>query len=613
MNLRPGRFGVSCEGDLETLAQLGSQCPGLVVESFGGVCPVQAWGTLLGFPFYFRARHEHWSFEVEAEHEDPMSDALPQVLFQREEAWGEGEHDAGYMPEEVAADLVVRCAWAFIGAREVPHEAIREAQDRTWTTRLVARLRSTQEDDLTACVDSLITLEDFRATPLLHAVLEDTSLPREARDAAGRVLRELGSFPEGATLRAWWAEGDALLRRHALWCMGIAEEDIVLSVLKDDAHPQYVDALRAMSFGFEAPHHQALKLRALTHAEVRVRCVAADVLHWDEPACAEEPLLRSLTHTFVGTDFTPPDAALVVEVLKTLRYYPTLRVVEAATRLAHRRERSVREAARGTLEELRYVFHSVLDAAPSEALLAWMKPAIDTLGLQPSTDKSAPLPTGAKRIAAHTTDALIAMLDELDGPWRVKLETLAASTHLEADKARLVPYFEAHPDPLVRARSCALLAAWGEQEALVTRLSDAHFEVRKLATYYLGLTRPNASLASRLWDQLHARSTTGTHADETLNAYVTHAPLEESRARLVDLVNEDEREPVRKHAVHALMRLQCTDEVLRVLPLLKEPPRVTWAVHIALLEACKTLGLRPDVSALRAVDHLDVQVAVRAF
>jgi hypothetical protein len=613
MNRRPGRFGVSCEGDVETLAQLGSQCPGLVVESFGGVCPVQAWGTLLGFPFYFRARHEHWSFEVEAEHEDPTSDALAQILFQREEAWGEGEHDAGYMPEEVAAEFIVRCAWAFLGAREVPHEAIREAQDRTWTTRLVARLRSTQEDDLTACVDSLIALEDFRATAPLHAVLEDTSLPREAREAAGRVLRELGSFPEGATLRAWWAEGDALLQRHALWCMGIAEEDIVLSVLKDDAHPLYVDALRAMSFGFEAPRHQALKVHALTHADVRVRCTAAEVLHWDEPACAEEPLLRSLTHTFVGTDFTPPDAALVVEVLKTLRYYPTLRVVEAVSKYARRRDRTVREAAQGTLEDLRYAFQMALDGEPSEALLTWMKPALDTLGLQPRTEKPAPLPTAAKRIATHTTDALIAMLDELDGPWRVKLETLAASTHLEADKARLVPYFDAHPDPLVRARSCALLAAWGEQEALVARLSDVHFEVRKLATYYLVLTRPNASLAARLWDQLHAPSTTSTHAYETLGAYVTHAPPEESRARLERLVNEDEREPVRMHAVYALMRLQCSDEVLRLLPLLKEPPRVTWAVHIALLDACKTLGLRPDVSALRAVDHLDVQVAASGF
>ena len=566
--------------------------------------PVQAWGTLLGFPFFFRARHEHWSFEVDE----------PGFFFERAEAWGEHQGDAGGMPEEAAADLILRCAWAYIGAREVPHDAIREAQDRTWTTRLVARLRRTQEDDLTACVDSLIALEDFRATPLLHAVLEDTSLPLEARDAAGRVLRELGSHPEGATLRAWWSGGDAVLNRHALLCMGIAEEDIVLSVLKDDAHPQHIDALQAMSFGFEAPRHQAVKMHALTqHPEVRVRAAAANALHGDEPACAEAPLIQCLVRAYAGTDLIPTDTNLAVQVLNTLRYYPTLRVVEAVSACIHRRARPLREAANDTLSELRDMFQMALDGEPSEALLTWMKPAIDTLGLRPRTEKPAPFPSAAKRIAAHTTDALIAMLDELDGPWRVTLETLAASAHLEADKARLVPYFDAHPDPLVRARSCALLAAWGEQEALAMRLSDVHFEVRKSATYHLGQTKPNAALAARLWDQLHAPSTTGTHAYETLDAYVTHAPLEESRARLERLVNEDAREPVRRHAVYALMRLQCSDEVLRLLPLLKEPPRVTWAVHIALLDACKTLGLRPDVSALRAVDHLDVQVAVNAF
>lgn len=586
-------------------------CPGLVVEYFDGYCPVQAWGTLLGFPFFFRARHEHWSFSVAELGGDPAMYMGP--LFWRYEPWGDSQFDAGYMPNEVAQDFMLRCAWAFIGAREVPHEAIREEQDRTWTTRLVTRLRSIQEDDLTACVQTLIALEDFRATPLLQAVLEDASLPHQAREAASRVLRGVGTHPEDATLRAWWSHGDAVLQRHALLCMGIAQEDIVLSVLKDDAHPHYVDALMAMSFGFEAPRHQAVKVGALAHPEVRVRTVAADVLHWDEPAYAEEPLVRGLAHTYGAHDFALGDRARVVQVLSTLRYYPTLRVVAAVSKCTTRPAELLREAANETLEELRHVFQMALDGAPTEALLKWMKPAIDTVGLQPRAEKPAPLPTAAKRVATHTTDALIAMLDELDGPWRVKLEALAASTHLEADKARLVPYFEAHPDPLVRARSCALLAAWGEQEALVARLSDAHFEARKMATYYLGLTKPNASLAARLWDQLHAPSTRGTHAYETLGAYVTHAPPEESRARLERLVNEDEREPVRMHAVYALTRLQCSDEVLRLLPLLKEPPRVTWAVHIALLEACKKLGLTPDVSALREVDHLDVQVAVSAF
>ena len=64
-------------------------CPGLVVDYFGGQCPVQAWGTLLGFPFYFRARHAHWSFAVAKVGEDPTMDGVPAFLFKRVERWGE--------------------------------------------------------------------------------------------------------------------------------------------------------------------------------------------------------------------------------------------------------------------------------------------------------------------------------------------------------------------------------------------------------------------------------------------------------------------------------------------------------------------------------------------
>ena len=105
------------EGRAQGVTKWSDACPGLVVESFGGVCPVQAWGTLLGFPFYFRAR-------------------APALVVQRRcrgrrrrrwmacrpcsfSAWSPGARASmtrGYMPEEVAADLVVRCARAFVEA-----------------------------------------------------------------------------------------------------------------------------------------------------------------------------------------------------------------------------------------------------------------------------------------------------------------------------------------------------------------------------------------------------------------------------------------------------------------------------------------------------------------
>jgi len=45
--------------------------------------------------------------------------------------------------------------------------------------------------------------------------------------------------------------------------------------------------------------------------------------------------------------------------------------------------------------------------------------------------------------------------------------------------------------------------------------------------------------------------------------------------------------------------------------LLLEPPVVTWALHITLLESIAELGLPvPDIGRLRGMDNLHVQEAV---
>lgn len=38
--------------------------PLIEIEILGGFCPVQAEGRIDGQPFYFRARHSHWSIEI---------------------------------------------------------------------------------------------------------------------------------------------------------------------------------------------------------------------------------------------------------------------------------------------------------------------------------------------------------------------------------------------------------------------------------------------------------------------------------------------------------------------------------------------------------------------
>lgn len=75
----------------------------LKITYLGGQCPVQAEGTVDGVPFYFRARHRHWTFTAGA-------DPLNEDEFYISNVYGTGPHDAGYMPEEVALGIIRYCA-----------------------------------------------------------------------------------------------------------------------------------------------------------------------------------------------------------------------------------------------------------------------------------------------------------------------------------------------------------------------------------------------------------------------------------------------------------------------------------------------------------------------
>lgn len=66
----------------------------------GGMAPVQAEGLVDGNPFYFRARHETWSFTVSEPNTDPIDAFVvdDHILYHREEPYGDHEFAASYMP-----------------------------------------------------------------------------------------------------------------------------------------------------------------------------------------------------------------------------------------------------------------------------------------------------------------------------------------------------------------------------------------------------------------------------------------------------------------------------------------------------------------------------------
>ena len=77
--------------------------------------PVQVEGTIAEQAFYFRARHESWSFAIALTPEiDPEDIYFPSQGFFREAPYGSSRFAASYMPLEEARQIVVQCARDFL-------------------------------------------------------------------------------------------------------------------------------------------------------------------------------------------------------------------------------------------------------------------------------------------------------------------------------------------------------------------------------------------------------------------------------------------------------------------------------------------------------------------
>lgn len=77
----------------------------IIIETIGGLCPVQAEGTIDGKPFYFRARGQRWTIGIEGE---PVG--FPAWFYAQ--PYGE-PHEAGYLdsPEATAKAFIQMAAY----------------------------------------------------------------------------------------------------------------------------------------------------------------------------------------------------------------------------------------------------------------------------------------------------------------------------------------------------------------------------------------------------------------------------------------------------------------------------------------------------------------------
>jgi hypothetical protein len=75
----------------------------VVITMIGGLCPVQAEGTINGSPFYFRARGQRWTIGI-------GGDVVMYPEWHYGEPYGTERFDAGYMPEGEARAFINRAA-----------------------------------------------------------------------------------------------------------------------------------------------------------------------------------------------------------------------------------------------------------------------------------------------------------------------------------------------------------------------------------------------------------------------------------------------------------------------------------------------------------------------
>lgn len=503
----------------------------------------------------------------------------------------------------------------------IPYAEIIETADRRWTLQLLDRLAcpDLMPDEQEHVVEALQAVSDHRAVPTLENILADRDRATEVRNAASRVLRGMQylslDWPE-EVLRRWWHEGDPILRRHALLSMDVATcPDVVRAVAAERRHPLRVDAFSRMTFSFDRPEDEAIKLSALADPDPAVRAEAASVLFWDEPVAAEAPLLAA-SHD--------PDERVAVEATTTLRYYPTLRVIQALAGLLADSRSELKRVAGESLDELRAECLLALgnrDRRVAEHVRRWLEPVWEVLAfteeeLAPEEPSSSPAPKETPQTIPIVE--LLALLHDPTASPKVLGDRLWSNHwagYSPETRQRFLPIMLHHDDPLVRERATLALEAWGDAAGLLGLLRDPDFGVRKMAMYHLGQLPRTPSLASVAWEHLHKADVCGVHATETLDTFVAHAEPADAIAKLLSIAADSSRsENLRVAALEDLTRLEAVVEVGQLTALLAGPPVVTWTLHIAVLNAVAELGLtRPDICHLREVDNLHLQAAIASL
>ncbi len=509
--------------------------------------------------------------------------------------------------------------------------ALIETRDRSASFPLLKRLLSPEfSSERNWCYGILVrTLQEFddpRLVVPLTRLLRDPGQVAEKRLSASEILRGMrnAQCDGDAQVRSDWNSGDPVLRRHAMRSMGRDHRDLVAPVLGDPEHPLYADAIHCLtadSLSWAAAH----LIRAARCPDAVTRNSATTLLLWFAPVVAEAPLLAATEDE---------DPAIVADALDALRSYPTRAVVRCADALRCHSSEAVRTAAEYVLGDIRDAVRGSADDLSRRStcrVSKWLAPIAPLLRLPvtPAEVRRASVrghdvvadarAAGGRRAEQTWLKSAAEMkrrFESLDAPAAERAYELSGadwSSLPDHDRAEAAEFLIGHPDDEVRYFAARPLAEWGDDTRLRILLDDPSRNVRRGALHHLRDRGPDPVLAERMIAL--ATSADSHEAIDALEAAVGVGTPAQWRSFARDcILGPHVGEGLRVEALSRLVAAREIEIVRSALQIIEEPPVVSWALHIALIEAAVESDLpAPSTARFDRTDHFRLQRALQAL
>lgn len=131
-----------------------------------------------------------------------------------------------------------------------PFDSILKNADCSWTAKLVEAIASGEcrDDELERINSTLEQLGDWRAVAPLKALMLNDQLSEKVRAAAAEALAGFPPDETEAQRREWFASGDPVLMRYAIWIGEGTEQDIFVSLASAPEHPLHKEGIDAIQY-----------------------------------------------------------------------------------------------------------------------------------------------------------------------------------------------------------------------------------------------------------------------------------------------------------------------------------------------------------------------------